>query len=479
MKVSKLIEQLDVKQCNAPDDLQISSLCYDSRKATPGCAFVAIKGYLSDGHDYIEKAVTAGAVLVIAQQKPKIDVPYIIVENSRLALALASREFFGHPQRDMTMIGVTGTNGKTTTTSLIKSALESRGEKCGLIGTNGSMIGDAEIEGERTTPESHELYALLDQMRAHGCKHVIMEVSAHGLTLDRVSGLHFEVGVFTNLSRDHLDFYPDMESYFAAKAKLLNMCKTAVVNIDDSYFSEMAEGISGEKITFGVNKQRADLVAKNIKLRADRVEFEALTDSGMTHTRLNIPGMFSVYNALAATATLTALGINPREVAQALSQASGVKGRAEVVPTNTDYTVIIDYAHTPDAIDNILTTVRAFTKGRVISLCGAGGDRDKSKRPLMGKACASLSDVCIITSDNPRSEDPAQIAEQVLEGAKTQKSKTEVILDRRQAICHALDIARAGDTVMVLGKGHETYQEINGQKLPLDERVVIAEHLKL
>ncbi|MBR5245113.1 MAG: UDP-N-acetylmuramoyl-L-alanyl-D-glutamate--2,6-diaminopimelate ligase [Clostridia bacterium] len=479
MKVSKLFEQIPVLQWHCDPELEVSGVCFDSRKAAPGCAFVAVRGFATDGHRFIPAALEKGAGLIIAEEAPACDVPYVLVENSRRVLAQVSANFYDHPEKKLRMIGVTGTNGKTTTTHLLKTVLEHAGHKCALIGTNGVKIGDTHIPGQRTTPESCDLFRLLDEMVQAGCSHVLMEVSSHSLVLDRVYGITFDVAAFTNLTQDHLDFHGDMEQYYQAKAILFDRCRVGVVNRDDAYGHRLVQERPGKgMITCSMLEDEATLTAKNVLLKPDRVQFEAVCGSDIERVRLGIPGRFSVYNALTVIGCALCLGLDLEEIAAGLACAEGVLGRAEVVPTDTDYTVVIDYAHTPDSMEKILRATRPGTPGRLIALFGAGGDRDATKRPIMGRVGAELADISVITSDNPRSEDPQSIIDQVMEGAKGQKAQLHMVPDRREAIAFAMGMAKAGDTLLLLGKGHETYQEIGGVQLHLDEREEVARILK-
>ena len=473
MKLSNVLEGI----VKTDLDTEIVDICFDSRRVKPGSLFVAITGFKTDGHLYIGSAIEKGAAAILAERETDCgDVPVFVVDNARKALAQASSNFFGKPEQSLKMIGVTGTNGKTTTTTLIKQVLESKGHKCGLIGTNANMIGDVEVPTERTTPESRDFYELLGRMRDEGCEYVIMEVSSHSLELDRVYGIHFAAAVFTNLSRDHLDFHGDMDTYFAAKAKLFDRCDKAIINVDDAYGIKLAALTQCDTITYSTKDDTATLEAKNILLKPDRVRFEAVMTAAIARVNLGIPGQFSVYNALAAIGACMATGLSLSESAMALANAHGVKGRAEVVaiPEDVGYTVLIDYAHSPDSMENILKTVRGFAQGRIISLFGAGGDRDKTKRPIMGGIGAAFSDICVITSDNPRSEEPMQIIADVAAGAMGKKGKINIVCDRREAIAYALSIAKPQDVVVLMGKGHETYQEIATGKIHLDEREEIA-----
>lgn len=473
MKLQELLRGVAVKSSTAADDLEIREVRYDSRAVQAGDLFVAIRGFATDGHQYISKALEQGAVAVVCEEAPE-GAPAVVVENARQALAEIAANRFGHPADSMVMLGVTGTNGKTTTTYLVKHMLEDAGHKVGLIGTNQNLIGDEVIETERTTPESYELHALFARMRDAGCTHVIMEVSSHSLVLDRVYGIPFAVGAFTNLTQDHLDFHKTMEEYRKAKATLFAISEKGVINLDDDAAQAMLADAKCPCLTFSCEKDAADLTAKNICLHADGVEFVATTKGELARVKLPIPGHFSVENALAALGIVLQTGMSLADAAHSLATATGVKGRVEVVPTDTDYTVLIDYAHTPDGVENVLRAVRGFAKGRVIALFGCGGDRDRTKRPKMGKIAADLADFCVVTSDNPRTEDPKAIIDDILEGMQGTKTPMEVIVDRPEAIHWALAHAKKDDVIVLMGKGHETYQEINHVKHHMDEREIVA-----
>ena len=394
MKLKELLSEVRVLECTAALETEIRDISFDSRTTQPGDLFVAVCGYESDGHRFIGMATEKGAAAVLCQRKPETDVPYILVADSRLALAQVSCAYFGYPARELRMIGVTGTNGKTTTTTLIKHVLEqARGAKVGLIGTNANLIGDETLHTEHTTPDSYELQQLLRAMVDAGCTYAVMEVSSHSLVLHRVAGIRFAVGIFTNLSQDHLDFHKTMEAYAEAKALLFSQCDQGVVNLDDPWAQVMLDRAQCPMVTYSAKSNHADLVAKDIRLSASGVRFVAMTGDSLERMKLGIPGMFSVYNALSVIACALALGVTLPECAAALATSKGVKGRAEVVETDGDYTILIDYAVTPDAIDNILTTVREFTPGRLVILFGCGGDRDRGKRPK----------ICLLyTSPSPR-----------------------------------------------------------------------------
>ena len=478
MKLKDLLKNIKVLECTANLETEIENVYYDSRQVTENSLFVAISGFASDGNRFIPMAVSKGAVAVVTAKKPEQDVPYILVESDRMALALLGCNFYGHPAKSMTMIGVTGTNGKTSTTLLLKQVLETcLGAKVGLIGTMANMVGDEVIPTERTTPESFELQGLFARMRDAKCTHVVMEVSSHAVTLDRIGGVHFDVAAFTNLTEDHLDFHKTMDAYCDAKAELFRRCHKAVINVDDSYASRMLETAACPVLTTAVTAE-ANLCAWNLELLSAGIRFDAKHAEGTTPVQIPIPGRFTVYNTLTVMGIAQQLGISPAESAAALAKAEGVKGRIEVVPTpEMDYTVLIDYAHTPDGLENVLTSVRDFCKGRIIAVFGCGGDRDPIKRPIMGKIGVKLSDFAVVTSDNPRTEDPMAIIEDILKGVDESCGDYIVVEDRRAAIRYAMDIAKKDDIIILAGKGHETYQDIGGQKHHLDEREEVAAHL--
>ena len=474
MKLQELLQGVAVQSSAAAGETEINEVRYDSRAVQAGDLFVAIRGYATDGHRYIEQALAQGAAAVVCEQAPA-GAPAVVVENSRRALAEIAANRFGKPADSMVMLGVTGTNGKTTTTYLVKHMLEQAGHKVGLIGTNQNMIGGEVIETERTTPESYELHALFARMREAGCTHVIMEVSSHSLVLDRVHGIRFAVGAFTNLTQDHLDFHKTMEEYRRAKALLFTVSDKGVINLDDPAAEAMLADAQCPCLTFSCEKDAAGLTAKNLTLRADGVDFVATTKGELARVHLPIPGHFSAENALTALGVVLQLGMPLGDAAAALATAKGVKGRVEVVPTGTDYTVLIDYAHSPDGVENVLRAVRGFAKGRVVALFGCGGDRDRTKRPKMGKIAAELADFCVVTSDNPRTEEPKAIIDDILEGMKDSKTPMQVIVDRPEAIHWALAHAKKDDILVLMGKGHETYQEVNHVKHHMDEREIVAE----
>ena len=473
MKIKELIKKLNPVAVYGESCADADFVTNDSRKCKENSVFAAVRGFATDGHRFIGKAVENGACAVICEEyDPSIDVCQIVVENSRRAEAIAASEILGNPSEKFKLIGVTGTNGKTTITYLVKHILDSCGYKTGLIGTNQNMIGDKILETGRTTPDSVELQQLFAKMADAGVDFCIMEVSSHALALDRVYGCHYAVGGFTNLTQDHLDFHKTMDNYAAAKAKLFEISDAAVINTDDKYGKKMAENCPCKVIGYGVEAD-AELKAENIEYRASGISFDV---SGKRY-HLAIPGEFSVYNALCAIGIAKSVGTDEEKIREALSTAHGVKGRAEVVRTDTDYTVIIDYAHTPDGIENILNAVRGFVKKRIIIVFGCGGDRDNTKRPIMGKIAGKLADFCVVTSDNPRTEDPMRIIKMVEDGVKESGCDYVVIENRREAIKYAMEHAHADDIIVLAGKGHETYQILNSGTIHFDEREVVRDIL--
>ena len=478
MRLDTLLSGVCVLELHADPGLEIADVCYDSRSCTPGALFVAISGFAADGHRFIPAALENGACAVVCERPPETPCAYVLVSSARLALAQLGANWFGHPADDMKIIGVTGTNGKTTSTYLLKSVLEqAAGAKVGLIGTIQNMIGQTALHTERTTPESFELHRLFAQMRDAGCTHVVMEVSSHALVLERVGAIRFAVGAFTNLTEDHLDFHKTMEAYAEAKAILFSRCGRGAINADDPWADFMLARAECPVLTYGIESE-ADLTAKNIALHADGVEFDAVFGGRTCRVRLGIPGRFTVYNCLTVIASALSLGLSLDEIVGALARAKGVKGRVEVIPTpGTSYTVLADYAHTPDALENVLRTVRGFCKGRVIALFGCGGDRDPIKRPIMGKIGVDNADLAVITSDNPRTEDPNAIIADILRGVEGTETPYVTIENRPEAIYWAMANARPDDVIVLAGKGHEDYQEINHVKYHLDEREVVADCL--
>ena len=479
MKLRELLNGLDILETNAELDSDIREVRYDSRLVESGDLFIAVTGAETDGHKYIPMAREKGAACVLCERAPEDGAPFVRVADSRRALAVVGGNRFDHPAREMTMIGITGTSGKTTSTYLIKSILEQKaGAKVGLIGTIQNMIGDRVLHTERTTPESFELQKLLREMADAGCTHVVMEVSSHALMLDRVYGIPFAVGIYTNLSRDHLDFHKTMEAYCDAKALLMRQCDVGIYNADDPWAERlMAHATCRRRFSYAVNGQ-ADLMAKNVALEPGCVDFDAEADTEWCHVHVGIPALFTVYNTLDAMACCWNLGVPLAECADALAKNHGVKGRMEIIPTpGRDYTILNDYSHKPDALENVLQSVKGFAKGRTVVLFGCGGDRDKTKRPKMGKVAADIADFAIVTTDNPRTEKPADIIADILPGFDGSDTPYVVVEDRVEAIHWAMDHAEKDDVIVLCGKGHETYQEINHVKHHMDEREIVADYL--
>ncbi|MBQ9599960.1 MAG: UDP-N-acetylmuramoyl-L-alanyl-D-glutamate--2,6-diaminopimelate ligase, partial [Clostridia bacterium] len=465
-------ELLGKKWLEEHEDINLTGIAYDSRNVLPGNVFVCIKGFETDGHKYAAAAVKNGAALVVAEDMVDVSVPVWYVENSRMEIAEMACKYYGNPSKKFKLIGVTGTNGKTTITYLIRSIIEEAGLRIGVIGTNQNIIGDKVLVTQSTTPTTPnalELQQLFAEMEQSGADGVVMEVSSHALELERVHGCHFDVGVFTNLTRDHLDFHKTMENYLAAKAKLFDISAKGVVNFDDEGGKKIAANAPCDIIKVGLG-DGCDLRAENIHITARGTDFDVIYEGNKYPVHIVIPGKFSVYNAICAFGAALQLGIDIPTIIRGLEKATGVMGRVEVVPTDTDYTVIIDYAHTPDGLENIISTVQDFAKGDVITVFGCGGDRDNTKRAPMGEIAGRLSDFSIITSDNPRTEDPQAIVDMVEEGMKKTDGKYTVIVDRREAIGYALDHAKKDDVIILAGKGQETYQIIGKEKHDFDER---------
>lgn len=461
-------------------NIDVDDMNYDSRRVTPNSVFFCIDGFKVDGHDFAVDAVRGGAKVLVLEKDVEVSegVTKVFVEDSRLAMALMSANFFGRPAEEMKMIGITGTNGKTSITYLLKSILEKSGFKVGLVGTITNMIGNRIIESERTTPESLDLQCLLRQMADEGVDIVVMEVSSHSLSLKRVGGCKFDIGVFTNLSQEHLDFHGTLENYRAAKEKLFENSKISVINIDDENGKIIAKNIDGEIIPYGISNGNCKVYARDIDITPRGASFNLHLPDKNLRISLNIPGIFSVYNSLAAGAVAHVLNIDGYAIKSGLESVYGISGRFELLDTDTDYSVIIDYAHTPDGLENILETARSITAKRLITLFGCGGDRDREKRPIMGKVAGKYSDLCIITSDNPRTEDPMAIIEDIIPGVVESRCPYVVIENRRKAIEYALSEAKEGDLIILAGKGHENYQILGDKTIHFDEREVVAELLE-
>ena len=473
-----MLSPLTTYELHAPRDLEIAQLTDDSRAARRGSLFAALRGEKADGGRFLADALQNGAACALCESTPDVDIPHILVPDARYALALMAAVWYGNPADKMTVIGVTGTNGKTTTTYLLKQLLEKTlGAKVGLIGTNQNMLGGEVLPAERTTPDSLTLQSLLARMAEAGCTHAVMEVSSHALMQHRAAGITFDVAVFTNLTQDHLDYHGTMEAYCDAKARLLKQCRAAVVNGDSKWAERVLSGARCPRLAFGQNLTN-DLVGWRLRYENDRVRFTVSDEEEHLETYVPIPGDFSLYNALAALAVMKTLGVPLKAAAQALQGCEGVRGRCEVVPTDTDYTVLIDYAHTPDGLKNILETVCSFAENRVLVVFGCGGDRDRTKRSRMGRIAAALADFVVVTSDNPRTEPPYLILHDVLDGMRGSRTPFAVLEDRREAIAYALDHAEKGDVVVLAGKGHEPCQIVGTKTYALDERKVVCEYLE-
>lgn len=480
MKLNALIQNVPgIVKLRGDMDVDVAHLCTDSRKVESGALFFCTPGQRMDAHDFAPQAAAAGAVALIVQRELDMDCPQVVVENVRAATSIIAANFYGKPADSMKLIGITGTKGKTTASYLVKSVLESAGFKTGYIGTVGSMIGDEIIPTQLTTPDPLEVQSLLRRMKDGGVTHVVMEVSAHALAMARLYGMKFAVGAFTNFSQDHLDYFGTMDNYLDAKMQFFmgDMVDKIVYNADDDTVNERMRQLGRPALRVGI-REACDIYANDIEIGERGCSFM------LTHHRhykeaiaLRLAGIFNVYNSLLAAGIATALGVAHDDIRRGLEAMRNVPGRIELLETETPYRVILDYAHTPDSLENILRAVRGTTKGRMIALFGCGGDRDRGKRPMMGEIAGRLADYCILTSDNPRNEDPFDILRQIEEGIANTDCEYTVIENRRDAIGHALDTARAGDVIVLAGKGHETYQEIKGVKHPFNEKIVVAELL--
>ena len=479
MKLSEVLKGIEEIEVRGDLEIDIPSIAYDSRKVENGGMFVAIVGFKTDGHNYIESAIQSGAK-VIAMQEGAYDagmipdgITVVFSKDTRKFLPMVACNFYGNPTRELKVVGVTGTKGKTTTTYMIKSILEHAGKKVGLIGTIANYVGDKCYESERTSPESLDLQRMFREMVNNKCDVAVMEVSSHSLALDRVWGIDFDIGVFTNLTQDHLDFHKTFDNYLAAKAKLFTMCKEGFVNCDDMYAKKLMDMATCPITTYGIDNNPF-VSARDIIITNSYSDFKMPFNKVIQRIKVDIPGRFTVYNALAAICVSIRLGAGVEDVLAGLENVK-VPGRSEVVPTTRNFTVIVDYAHTPDSLENILKASRVYTKGKIICVFGCGGDRDTAKRPMMGEIAGKLAGYTVITSDNPRSEKPEEIIRQIEEGMKKTNGKYKVIVDRKKAIEHALRKAEKGDLILIAGKGHETYQEINGEKHHFDDREVVRE----
>ena len=484
MNLKNILIGIDGIKAKGNIDIEINGIDSNSKNIKPGYMFIAISGFSSDGHDFIKNAIDNGASVIVAENTDKIkkanipdDITLIISENTREFLALSSCNFYNNPSKKFKLIGITGTKGKTTTTSMIKEILEKAGKKVGLIGTvatyiNGKKIGDS----DRTTPESLELQKLFNKMVEEKVEYVVMEVSSQSLKLHRVDGCEFDLVAFTNFSEDHISEkeHPDMQDYFQSKLKLFNMCKTGFVNIDDLQGNKIPKMFPENDITgYGIDNS-GSFLAKDITITNSYVDFKVKITDRNERVKVDIPGRFTVYNALCAICICKKLGIDSEIIKTALEKIK-VPGRSEMVENKLEIPIMIDYAHSPESLENILRAVKSYTRGRVISVFGCGGDRDTRKRPLMGEISGKIADYTIITSDNPRTEKPEEIVKQIEKGITKTKGKYEVIVDRKKAIENAIKMANKNDIIVLAGKGHEPYQEINGVKHPFDERIIVTD----
>ena len=482
MELKSILSGIEGVKAKANLNTNIDIIESDSRKIKPNGMFVAIRGFEADGSLYVKQAVDNGAVAIVIEEGTKLkksdikeDTNIIMVPDARIALAKMACNFYGNPSRKFKLIGVTGTKGKTTTTFMLKSILEKHGNKVGLIGTVANYIGSKNLgESSRTTPESLELQRLFSQMVEEKVDTVVMEVSSQSLKLHRVDGCEFDYAIFTNFSEDHISpkEHPDMEDYFNSKLKLFHMCKTGYVNADDLHTAKIPKMLPDNDIsTYGIDNY-CNLLAKDITITNSYVDFKVKLGQRNERVKTFIPGRFSVYNSLAAICVGLKLGCSAENIKEALLEVR-VPGRSELVDNKKDLTIMIDYAHSPESLQNILSAVKSYTRGKVISVFGCGGDRDKTKRPIMGEISGRIADFTFITSDNPRTEKPEEIVNEIEAGIKKTKGNYKVVVDRTEAIKHAIEIANKNDIIVLAGKGHETYQEINGEKHPYDEREII------
>ena len=487
MNLKKVLAGLEEIKAKGEIDREVTSIENDSRKVIEGSLFFAIKGFTTDGTQFIPNAIENGAKVILVDESADIknlklpqDVTLLVVPDARYAMAICSSNFYDHPSEKFKLVGVTGTKGKTTTTFMIKEILQKQGIKTGLIGTIAIYSGDKKIkDSDRTTPESIELQKIFKQMADDGCKVVVMEVSSQSLKLNRVAGCNFDIAVFTNFSEDHISEkeHPDMQDYFNSKLKLFKMCKYGFINIDDLQVCKVPKLVPECEIkTYGIDNA-CNLLAKDITITNSYVDFKVKIGDKNERIKVGIPGRFSVYNSLAAIEVATKLGCSVESIKEALLEVR-VPGRSELVNNSKELTIMIDYAHSPESLENILSAVKSYTRGRVISLFGCGGDRDNRKRPIMGEISGKIADFTIITSDNPRTEDPEKIVEQIENGIKKTKGKYVCIVDRIEAIKYAINMASKKDIIVLAGKGHEPYQEINGKKFPFDERIIVEQIIK-
>lgn len=477
MLLSQLLERVELLSPCPP--AEVAGITGDSRKVSTGDVFVCMPGVRVDGHAYARAAAAAGAAAIVAERDTGLP-NQVLVRDSRAAYSLMCAAFFGYPADRLPIIGVTGTNGKTTTCFVLKEILEHAGFRTGLIGTVWNMIGSKRLKSSLTTPDAFELQSLFAEMLREGCAYCVMEVSSQALAQGRVAGVAFRCAAFTNLSEDHLDYHHNIENYLAAKQILFTQTASAVVNLDDDYAPEILAACKSQATTFSTQRDEADFTAKSIRATQRSVEYVLVGKNLIGRVHFPVPGLFSVYNSMCASVCALELGVGLDTVIQAVSASAGVPGRMEVLKTDTPFTVIIDYAHTPDGLDKVLGELRSSVRGKLIAVFGCGGDRDKKKRPIMGKIAFRRSDVMIVTSDNPRTEDPGSIIADIVAGIDVNADKPQVIIeaDRTRAIAAALRMAGPGDAVVLAGKGHETYQILNSGTIDYDEREKVASILE-
>jgi UDP-N-acetylmuramoyl-L-alanyl-D-glutamate--2,6-diaminopimelate ligase len=483
VKLHGLLKNINYKVLQGNEDINISNIQYDSRKVTENSLFICVKGFKVDGHDFAKNAILKGAKALLVEDEVEYindSITIIKVENTREVMAYVASRYYNNPSNKFRLIGITGTNGKTSTTFLTKGIIEEYKKKTGLIGTNENRIGDKILKSKRTTPEALELQELFYNMVQENVNGVIMEVSSHSLELHRVDGCRFDVGVYTNLTLDHLDFHKTMENYRDAKLKLFMMCEKGVINLDDQYGKYMIEnGTCKEYITYGINNEDADLNAMDLDIDINGATFSIIYNEIVYKVKLATPGKFSVYNALAAMGACLALGIPMDIIIKGLEKNKGIRGRFQAFTSDTNYTVIVDYAHAPDGLLNVLQSIKEFADKKIITVFGCGGDRDRSKRPIMGEIAGNNSDYCVITSDNPRTENPLSIIEEIEVGMKKTSCKYETVVDRLKGIQTALSMAKEGDVILIAGKGHEDYQILNDGIIHFDDAEVVKEYLNM
>jgi len=479
MKIKEIMNGIIYEIIHSTLDLDINKLQYDSRKVGKGDMFFCVDGFVVDGHKFIKSAIDKGAIAIVCSKEPDKEflndkVTFIKTSDIRKAMAICAGNYFNNSHKKLKLIGITGTNGKTTSAFMLKSILETAGYKVGLIGTIANYIGEEKIDSHRTTPEALELHELFQEMVEKKVDYCVMEVSSHSLVLSRVHGLEFEEGIFTNLTQDHLDFHKTFENYYNAKLMLFKNSKTSIINIEDKYGERLFKDINNKKITYGC-LANCDVRAEEVDMNSRGINFNLCYNNQRSSVKLNMPGAFNLYNALCSASACLEEGINLEMVAEGLDSITGVPGRCEVASRkyNLEYDIILDYAHSPDSLKQTLKTVKEFTKGKIICVFGCGGDRDTTKRPQMGYIGTELSDIAIITTDNPRSEDPKKIINDIISGAK--KNNFIVVENRKEAIKKAIELASSEDTVLIAGKGHEDYQELKTGRIHFDEREIIKE----